>query len=202
MSYLLPARVKPNAKLSGLGFPVASRKRFGLGAVLIPFRPRSLGRLGDDDDGLIAPTYDAPPAPLVLLPGTAYPTSSELTTTSSVLPNTLIAPGPQISNTQAYQNLLTTQQNSTDPLDYVSPQAAIAAGLPASQVNASWNTALAQYPTQAAALAAGIAPAIVTSLWASSRAAVPAASSSALSGSTLLYLAGGVALLAVLSARR
>lgn len=196
MSYLLPSQVRPHGK--GLGFPVASRQRFGLGFP-VPSRRRSLGRLGDDD-GLIAPTFDAPADPLVLLPASAYPTSTELTTSSSILPNTLIAPGPQISNTQAYQNLLTTQQNSTDPLDYVSPQAAIAAGLPASSVNASWSTALAKFPTQAAALAAGIAPAVVTQYWAQSRSAAPAASS--LSGNTLLYVAGGIALLAVVMGKR
>lgn len=172
MSYLLPARVQPTRSKLGLGFPVASRRRFGIGRLGDDFTP------ADDyflDTGInLTPTVD---------------------TSNAIIPNTLIAPGNQLSTQQAYQNLLTTQQNSTDPLDYVSPQAAIAAGLPASQVNTSWSTALAKFSTQSAALAAGIAPAVVTQYWAQSRSALPAASST--SSSTLLLIAGGVAVLAL-----
>jgi hypothetical protein len=188
--YLLPAGAPTTHNKWGLGWPVAPRNRFA------QRRSRSLGRIGDDDT----------PAEDYFL-DTGINLTPTATTTDTVLPDTLVAPAstsaltlnqPNISNQQAYQNLLTTQQVDQSPLDYVSPQAAIAAGLPASTVNSAWSSQLATYPTQAAALAAGIAPAVVTALWAQSRSAVPATSTSLLSGNTLLYLGGGILLLAVL----
>jgi hypothetical protein len=193
--YLLPAGAPTTHNKWGLGWPVAPRNRFA------QRRSRSLGRIGDDDT----------PAEDYFL-DTGINLTPTATTTDTALPGTLdsssftpLAPTstltlnqPNISNQQAYQNLLTTQQVDQSPLDYVSPQAAIAAGLPASTVNSAWSSQLATYPTQAAALAAGIAPAVVTALWAQSRSAVPATSTSLLSGNTLLYLGGGILLLAVL----
>lgn len=69
----------------------------------------------------------------------------------------------------AYQNVLTSAQNSQNPLDYVSPQSAIAAGIPAANVNAAWSAQMAKYPSTTAAIAAGIPAGVVTQLWAQSR---------------------------------
>src|ERR1700758_1638536 len=98
----------------------------------------------------------------------------------------------------AYQSGLTSAQNSQNPLDYVSPQAAIAAGLPTSTVNAAWAKQMAKYPTTTAAIAAGIPAGVVTQLWAQSRTAAAAQPASwlnqspfGLPNSTLLLVGGG-----------
>jgi hypothetical protein len=110
-------------------------------------------------------------------------------------------PGVNPAIQQAYQNLLTQQQNSKDPLDYVSPQAAIAAGLPSQSVYNAWSASIAKFPTQNAALAAGIPAGVVTQLWAPSRAAVPSPTSSLFGGistSTMLMVGGAIVLLPML----
>lgn len=56
-----------------------------------------------------------------------------------------------------------------NPLDYSSPQFAIAAGLDPTAVMLAWAKGLAQYSTQDAAVAAGIMPGVVTQLWGASR---------------------------------
>jgi hypothetical protein len=106
----------------------------------------------------------------------------------------------------AYQSVLTSAQNSSNPLDYVSPQAAIAAGLPASTVNAAWASQMARYPTTTAAIAAGIPAGVVTQLWAQSRSAVAAQPASWLNqspfgipNSTLLLIGGGFFALTMLT---
>jgi hypothetical protein len=58
---------------------------------------------------------------------------------------------------------------SQNPLDYSSPQYAIAAGLDCNVVNDAWAKSLAQYPTQESAINAGIMAGVVTQLWAQSR---------------------------------
>jgi hypothetical protein len=105
----------------------------------------------------------------------------------------------------AYQSVLTSAQNSQNPLDYVSPQAAIAAGLPASTVNAAWAAQMARYPSTTAAIAAGIPAGVVTQLWAQSRTAVAAQPASWLTqapfgipNSTLLLIGGGFLVLSML----
>ena len=71
---------------------------------------------------------------------------------------------------QNQANLMNVQATlSPNPLDYSSPQYAIAAGLDPTTVNNAWAQALAQYPTQDAAVSAGIMAGVVTQLWAQSR---------------------------------
>lgn len=114
-------------------------------------------------------------------------------------------PGVNPAVEQAYKNLLTTQQNSTDPLDYTSPQAAIAAGLPAQAVYNAWSASMARFPTQQAALNAGVPAGVVTQLWAQSRSALPATSfldQSPLGISNKVLLAGGVGLVLLVGMRR
>lgn len=112
---------------------------------------------------------------------------------------------PLIANdpyTGAFEVLNQMQQQATvdtNPTDYTTPNAAIAAGLDPTTVNAVWASGLARFPTQAAAIAAGIAPGVVTSLWPASRAYIaPATTGLPSSISTYLPLAllGGVAFLA------
>lgn len=95
---------------------------------------------------------------------------------------------------------------SKSPLDYTSPQAAIAAGLPAAQVMATWSAALARYPSPQAAIAAGIPAGVVNQLWQQSNVnAANAAAASAASSSSLTTLAmygiGGIVLLSVLGGK-
>jgi hypothetical protein len=107
---------------------------------------------------------------------------------------------------QAYANLLATAQTSQNPTDYVSPQAAIAAGLDPQKVYVAWSSALAKFPTQQAALAAGVPAGVVTSLWPASRTAAPPASASWLDQSTLgisnKWLVGGAAGIVLLASLR
>lgn len=92
---------------------------------------------------------------------------------------------------------------SSSPLDYTSPQAAIAAGLPAAQVMAAWSTALARFPSPQAAISAGVPAGVVNQLWqqsnvnASNAKATSAASSAQLAG-LLPWATGGLLLFAVL----
>lgn len=107
----------------------------------------------------------------------------------------------------AYSNVLTSAQNSQNPTDYVSPQAAIAAGLDPQKVYAAWSTSLAKFPTQQAALAAGVPAGVVTSMWAASRSAAAPASASWLDQTTLgisnkLLVAGGAGIFLLTSLGR
>lgn len=54
---------------------------------------------------------------------------------------------------------------STNPLQFVSPQQAIASGLDPTAVYAAWSNRVNSYPSSQAAVNAGIAPATVTELW-------------------------------------
>lgn len=116
-------------------------------------------------------------------------------------------PAPPSSIDAAYKNLLTQQQSSQSPLDYVSPQAAIAAGLNAQTVYNAWSGALAKFPTQQAALAAGVPPGVVTQLWMQSRQTAATQPTSFLDQAPLgiankYVLGGGAVLVALASLRR
>jgi hypothetical protein len=54
---------------------------------------------------------------------------------------------------------------STDPLDYVSPQQAIAAGLDPGKVYAAWSTSLQKFASPSAAISAGVPAGVVNQLW-------------------------------------
>jgi hypothetical protein len=61
--------------------------------------------------------------------------------------------------------LLVQSPVSANPLDFVSPQSAIAAGLPAAAVNAVWTQKVNSFPSVQTAINAGLAPAVVTEFW-------------------------------------
>lgn len=115
-------------------------------------------------------------------------------------------PGVNPSTQAAYKNLLTQQQSSKDPLDYISPQAAIAAGLDAQTVYNAWSKGLQKFPTQNAALQAGVPAGVVTQLWSQSRAALPAVTSwlnqSPLGFPNLWLIAGGLGIVMLAGGRR
>jgi hypothetical protein len=89
--------------------------------------------------------------------------------------NTPVSPGSLTQGPvpQSLTNLLTDMTPPTDPLSYVSPQSAIAAGMDPTTVYDAWAQAMAQFPTQNAALAAGIPAGVITQLWGQSRQYVP-----------------------------
>jgi hypothetical protein len=206
--YLLPA-----------GTSARTVNKWGLGVLYtrVP-RSRGLSRWKDYNQGFRAPSalgQDSPDCPGSVID----PITGELCNTlpgqptipiepssydTSAIPSVAAAPsqpGVNPSMQAAYKNLLTQQQNSQNPLDYVSPQAAIAAGLPAQAVYNAWSAAMARFPSQNAALAAGIPAGVVTQLWAQSRAAAPATTSSLFGGistTTLLFAGGAVLLLPML----
>lgn len=161
-----------------------------------PWR-HSLG-MGDD---LPIDTENLPTGDLVLPTLPALPPLPPGTTVFDS-PNTQTPqqPGVNPAIAQALTNLQNSAVKSQSPLDYVSPQAAIAAGLPAQTVYNAWSAALAKFPTQQAALAAGIPAGVVTQLWAQSRSATVQAGSF-FDGSTfgvsnkILLLGGGAVLL-------
>lgn len=90
-----------------------------------------------------------------------------------------------------------------NPLDYVSPQAAIAAGLNPATVNAAWSKSLnTNFGTPQAAIAAGVPAGVVTQLWSGGT----QSSTSWLDQTTLgiknSLLLGGAAAIAVLAIMR
>jgi hypothetical protein len=114
-------------------------------------------------------------------------------------------PSP-VSSAGASNGRITTVPATTpsnNPLDYTSPQAAIAAGLPAAQVMAQWSAALARFPSPQAAISAGIPAGVVNQLWQQSQvnavnASAASAASSAQLSSILPWAAGGLLLLVAL----
>ena len=98
---------------------------------------------------------------------------------------------------------------SQSPLDYTSPQAAIAAGLDPQTVYNAWTTALARFSSPQAAITAGVPAGVVNQLW--QQAHVQAANQPAkfldqsplgIKNSTLLMAGGGIFLLAMLRGGR
>lgn len=92
---------------------------------------------------------------------------------------------------------------STNPLDYTSPQAAVAAGLDAVAVMAAWTKALARFPSPQAAISAGVPAGVVNQLWQQSQVnaannAAASAASSASVGTLALYGGGALLLLMAL----
>jgi hypothetical protein len=99
----------------------------------------------------------------------------------------------------------TTSPMTLDPLNFVSPQSAIAAGADPTKTAAAWTKAVASFPTAQAAVAAGVPAGVVTSLWSASRAVVPPPSGpSWFDGSTFgiknIFLVGGLGFVALLAA--
>jgi len=117
--------------------------------------------------------------------------------------STPTSPGNQPPSPPATAASILTQMKTqavldTNPLDYVSPQAAIAAGVDPNSAYAAWAQALSRYPTQQAAMAAGISPGVITQLWAQSR-GYAAAPASAISPNAIFWVGGAAIALAVLT---
>jgi hypothetical protein len=172
-------------------------------------RRRGMRGMGDDSTTYdMSQTITDPQAYAVAtLPGAQLPLDSEYwndATLSTLAANTPVSPGSLTQGPvpQSLQNLLTNMSPPTDPLSYISPQAAIAAGMDPTTVYNAWAQSMAQFPTQQAALNAGVPAGVVTQLWGQSRSYVqPAAAPSWWAGTTLgvsnttLALGGGVALM-------
>lgn len=214
MSYLLPAGMAPRTKNKwGLGLyrgrMMRSRGVNGLGRWKLYQQSAGPGALGQNEPSTFDPGDTLIPPSSGVLPGESpipaipfLPSNQPVDTTMISAPTVLQQPGVNPSVQAAYKNLLTQQQNSQNPLDYVSPQAAIAAGLPAQAVYNAWSQAMARFPTQQAALNAGIPAGVVTQLWEQSRAAAPAATSNTFLGVPVTYLfGGGLAILAIAGLR-
>jgi hypothetical protein len=94
---------------------------------------------------------------------------------------------------------------SQNPLDYTSPQAAIAAGLDPTTVYNAWSKSLARFPSPQAAIAAGVPAGVVNQLWQQSNVAAAnaaAASASSFPWGFVAIGAAGLLLLPALSGRR
>lgn len=97
---------------------------------------------------------------------------------------------------------------STNPLDYTSPQAAIAAGLDPATVYSKWTASLAQFSSPQAAIAAGVPAGVVNQLWqqsyqnAANKAATPSGTIFGLSPTTLLAAGAGLFALTALGGGR
>lgn len=144
--YLVPASV------NAASVPTSARRR-----------RRALGQdVGPDIFGAFTPqTYNVP-APLA--PTTFAPFVPPISYSVAQAPQ-IPAGSPSIFGPLSTAAPLTITPPSPDPLGYVSPQAAIAAGLDANTVNAAWTAAVNKYPTAQAAIAAGVPAGVVTSLW-------------------------------------
>jgi hypothetical protein len=173
-------------------------------------RRRGLRGLGDAaSDLMLAPGFSAGQQGVAALPGYNDPLPLDnqywnAATIPTLAANTPVSPGSLTQNPvpQSLQNLLTNMSPPTDPLSYISPQAAIAAGMDPTTVYDAWAAGLARFSTQQDALNAGIPAGVVTQLWGQSRSYVqPPAAPSWFSGTTfgipngVLALGGGTALL-------
>lgn len=151
-------------------------------------RRRGLSGLGD------IVTYQGTLNPVLAYPPDSSPAQAITIAqagSGGAVPGTAIAAGP-----------LPTAPKGTpsqDPLDYVSPQAAIAAGLNAQTVYAAWATGMKQFPSQQAAIQAGVDPTIVAQLF---KAPKPPGITLGVPTQYLLYAGIGIALLAILGGRR
>ncbi len=94
---------------------------------------------------------------------------------------------------------------SKSPLDYTSPQAAIAAGLDPATVYSKWTASLAQFSSPQAAISAGVPAGVVNQLWqqsyqnAANKAAAAPASGTIFGLSTNTLLAAGAGLVALMA---
>lgn len=104
--------------------------------------------------------------------------------------NSLPPNAPLVANTK---NPLLGATFSQNPLDYVSPQAAIAAGLDAGAVKTAWAAQVNSFPSVQDAINAGIAPTVVTELWAGGNLPAPSWWDQLTMGiPNKLWVAGGV----------
>jgi hypothetical protein len=214
-------RVSPVPVHPGQRAPIVARPprfqlppQFRIPPVRVPrigTRPQPPARflLGQDP---LAPGYAAGEAatgttPVDVTGSIPLDTSSWQPATTALMPTPLPTNYPPLP-AQINANY-TAQPMSLDPLNFVSPQAAIAAGADPQKTAAAWTKAVASFPSANAAVAAGIPAGVVTQLWAASRSVIPPPSGSWFDGSTFgipnkffAFGAGGIMLLAVLGGKR
>jgi hypothetical protein len=217
--YLLPAAPRTSNKwgMGRIGYTSSSDQAWrmrGLGRMgLQPVRLPNLGRLGQStgaeclyyaDDGVTVEFVD--------------PESNQTECGSTggrwIGPAAIGTPSPMPAQNPSpvyggASNAAITTVNagkpSSSPLDYISPQAAIAAGLDAQTVYNAWSAALSRFPSPQAAIAAGVPAGIVNQLWQPAHVtAMDKASSifSGISGTTVALVGGGVLLLSLIGKRR
>jgi len=195
--------------------PLATLPQYRMGAYL---RVSRLGGLGQDltlpNQNLTATeVLSFPPEPEIPnLPAVSPDVSAQVNAAvASITPT-----APPVGQPQGPQPITspvnyTTSPMTLDPLNFISPQSAIAAGANSAQTYSAWTKAVASFPNQQAAIAAGIPAGVVTQLWSASRQlpAMSAPSASWLDGTTFgiknLYLlvgVGGMALLAASGGKR
>jgi hypothetical protein len=94
-------------------------------------------------------------------------------------------------------------QPSTSPLDYTSPQAAIAAGLDPQTVYNAWSAALARFPSPQAAISAGVPAGVVNQLWQSAHVTAATTPAPSIGIGTIALVGGGLLFgLALLGGRK
>lgn len=158
-----------------------------------------MGFLGDDPDpfaGITSSDLDSlSTGDLTIGPGdyvNTIPTSGPGSAYSSVIAS---GGGVDAANNAAYAALQSTITPDANPTDYVSPSAALAAGVPAATVNAAWATpqGVNSFPTAAAAtsaltasLGAAGAAATVAKLWTGGGQTLPTSGASWLSQSSIV----------------
>ena len=177
----------------------------GLGDTSVKLGPRGLGAMP-------AGTWESMGGTLYQDPGSGYLFDTSTNVMYDANGNVVGQNLPASSGVQTPQPVsggatnagITTvvaSQPSTSPLDYVSPQAAIAAGLPQDMVYNVWTIALARYPSPQAAISAGVPAGVVNQLWQQAHTLSTQQPSGTLSSGTLLAIGGGIlALLALASA--
>ena len=182
----------------------AQPPRFRIGTR--PMRP--VRRLGLGQDYTETLTYPPEPMPpdIAVSPAMSSQISSAV---ASIAPTEPAPPSGYPPIPAQISANYTSQPMNLDPLNFVSPQAAIAAGADPQKVSAAWIRAVGSFPSQQAALSAGIPAGVVTQLWAASRSVIPPRGGSWLDQSTFgiknIFLVagiGGVALLASLRGGR
>jgi hypothetical protein len=196
--------------------------RMGASSTAQPWRMRGMRGLGDIPFyGPLAPNEVASPDGSIiqntdtgnftdLSTGIIYDNQGNQIANMPSLPSGAQNPSPVTGGASngGITTVLATQP-STNPLDYTSPQAAIAAGLDAATVYSKWTASLARFSSPQAAISAGVPAGVVNQLWqqsyqnaANKAAAAPSGSIFGLSTGTLLAAGAGLFAIAALGGGR
>jgi hypothetical protein len=135
------------------------------------------------------------------LAGMGDPTAAAAAAASVGLPSLVpSSAGPDPASLYAPPSPLLVQAPvSSNPLNYVSPQQAIAAGVDPGQATAAWTQYVNSFQSVQQAIQAGVAPTVVTDLWAGG--AAPKARIAWYKKYAVLLLAGGGAALLMLAGK-
>ena len=160
-----PIPVLPQQRMPAIAQP--SRFRIGTAPVRTTRLSRRIG-LGQDTYPLVFPPPATAPPDIAVSPAM----SAQISSAVASIPETVAPPptGYPPLPAQIKANYTTNAQLMTmDPLNFVSPQAAIAAGVDPQKAFTAWTKAVGSFSSQQAAVAAGIPAGVVTSLWPASR---------------------------------